>query len=45
MRIIDLLPGDVSITLIKNGDHRLSSRTDLKRITDTLDSLLMPSPH
>jgi pimeloyl-ACP methyl ester carboxylesterase len=45
MRIIDLLPGDVSITLVKNGDHRLSSRADLKRITDTLDSLLTPSPH
>jgi pimeloyl-ACP methyl ester carboxylesterase len=42
MRLIDLIPGDVSITLIKNGDHRLSTPSDLKRITETLDGLVTP---
>ena len=31
---------DVEITLIKNGDHRLSSEADLARLTLTLSALV-----
>jgi len=35
-----LTSDDVEITLVKNGDHRLSGPNDIKRITKTLDLLL-----
>jgi pimeloyl-ACP methyl ester carboxylesterase len=31
---------DVAVTLVKDGDHRLSSAADLARLADTLDALL-----
>jgi len=31
---------DVSFTLVKNGDHRLSSARDIRMILDTVDSLI-----
>ena len=36
---------DVAVTLVKDGDHRLSSDADLTRLAATLDELLGPSPH
>ncbi len=42
MRLVDAIPGDVAITLIKHGDHRLSTPADLQRITQALDALLTP---
>lgn len=30
---------DVEISLVKNGDHRLSEPTDLRRLTDTISAL------
>ena len=33
---------DVVVTLIKNGDHRLSREADLERLGRTLDELLGP---
>jgi pimeloyl-ACP methyl ester carboxylesterase len=35
-----LLSRDVEVTLIKDGDHRLSEPADLKRLSVTLDALL-----
>ncbi|MCP4330375.1 MAG: alpha/beta hydrolase [Alphaproteobacteria bacterium] len=41
LRIADRLAStDVEITLIKDGDHRLSEAADLARLTDTLGRLL-----
>jgi pimeloyl-ACP methyl ester carboxylesterase len=34
---------DVTVTLVKDGDHRLSSPRDLARLAQTLDALLAPS--
>ena len=31
---------DVAVTLVKEGDHRLSSGADLTRLAGTLDELL-----
>ena len=31
---------DVAVTLVKDGDHRLSSEADLARLASTLDELL-----
>jgi pimeloyl-ACP methyl ester carboxylesterase len=40
LKLIDALEaGDVTLTLIKNGDHRLSEPDDLIRLTDTVESL------
>ena len=40
LRIVDALPGpDVTLTLIKDADHRLSRPQDLDRLTRTLDAL------
>jgi pimeloyl-ACP methyl ester carboxylesterase len=33
---------DVTVTLVKNGDHRLSSEADLERLGLTLDGLINP---
>jgi pimeloyl-ACP methyl ester carboxylesterase len=41
MRLVACLSGNPVITLIKNGDHRLSTREDLRRMEHALDGLLM----
>ena len=41
LRLADhLLSRDVAVTLIKDGDHRLSSKADLSRLERTLDELV-----
>jgi pimeloyl-ACP methyl ester carboxylesterase len=41
LRILDtLVQGDARVTLIKEGDHRLSRPEDLRLLAETLDSLL-----
>ena len=41
LRIEEMLgSNDVEVQLIKNGDHRLSGADDLKRMTNTLETLL-----
>jgi len=40
MRLMERLSGNPALTLIKQGDHRLSSRADLCRIQHALDGLL-----
>ncbi len=40
LALVDLLAGaDVELTLIKEGDHRLSAPQDLKRLTATIATL------
>jgi len=39
MKLVDTFTGDVTITLVKNGDHRLSTPVDLKLLESTLDGL------
>lgn len=42
LRILDTLAqGDARVTLIKDGDHRLSRPEDLRLLAETLDSLLV----
>ena len=44
LRIAEALSGDdVAVTLVKDGDHRLSRDSDLGQIWRTLDSLLPPT--
>ena len=41
VRLAERLAGrDVTVTLVKNGDHRLSEPADLARLTATLDELV-----
>jgi pimeloyl-ACP methyl ester carboxylesterase len=40
MRLVDQLAGNPVLTLIKNGDHRLSTPADLARIEHALDGLI-----
>ncbi|MFO1149847.1 MAG: alpha/beta hydrolase [Alsobacter sp.] len=41
MRLVEHMPGDdVVITLVRDGDHRLSRPQDLERLSATLDGLL-----
>lgn len=40
MRLVERLPGSPVLTLIKKGDHRLSTPADLARIEHALDGLL-----
>ena len=40
MKVVESMVGDVTITLVKNGDHRLSSPSDLKLLECSLDSLV-----
>ena len=40
VRIVERLPNNPVLTLVKDGDHRLSTPEDLKRMTATLDMLL-----
>lgn len=39
-RLLDVMNGDVNFTLVKDGDHRLSSPDHLKLIEDSLDGLV-----
>jgi len=38
-KLAETLEGDVVLTLVKNGDHRLSTPADLARLERTLDAL------
>ncbi|HEY5239523.1 MAG TPA: alpha/beta hydrolase [Rhizomicrobium sp.] len=40
MKLADVIDGDVRLTLIKNGDHRLSTPRDLTLIEETLAGLI-----
>jgi alpha-beta hydrolase superfamily lysophospholipase len=41
LRLAELLGSrDVTVTLVKEGDHRLSSNADLARLAATLDELV-----
>ena len=40
VRTLERIEGDVVLTLIKNGDHRLSTPADLARMTAALEDLL-----
>jgi pimeloyl-ACP methyl ester carboxylesterase len=40
LKLIDAIDGDVRLTLIKNGDHRLSTPRDLTLIEETLAGLI-----
>ncbi len=41
MRLVEHLPSeDVVITLVKDGDHRLSREQDIEKILDSIDGLL-----
>jgi pimeloyl-ACP methyl ester carboxylesterase len=40
LRLVEAIDGDVALTLIKNGDHRLSTPRDLKLIEETLAGLI-----
>jgi pimeloyl-ACP methyl ester carboxylesterase len=40
LRLCDAIEGDVRVTLVKNGDHRLSTPSDLKLLENTLDALI-----
>ncbi len=40
MRLVEHLPGDnVSLTLIKDGDHRLSRPEDLDRLIAAIEAM------
>jgi pimeloyl-ACP methyl ester carboxylesterase len=41
MKLVERLSGDPVLTLIKQGDHRLSTAADLQRIENALDGLLI----
>jgi pimeloyl-ACP methyl ester carboxylesterase len=40
VKIVERIEGDVTLTLIKNGDHRLSNPPDLMRMFAALEALL-----
>ena len=40
LKLVEKLSGNPVLTLIKQGDHRLSTPDDLARITDALDAIL-----
>jgi len=40
MKLADALVGDVTVTLVKNGDHRLSAPSDLRLLERMLDGLV-----
>jgi pimeloyl-ACP methyl ester carboxylesterase len=40
LKLVDVIDGDVRLTLIKNGDHRLSTPRDLTLIEETLAGLI-----
>jgi pimeloyl-ACP methyl ester carboxylesterase len=39
LRLVDVIEGDVTLTLIKNGDHRLSTPADLQRMIRAVEEL------
>jgi pimeloyl-ACP methyl ester carboxylesterase len=41
VKLVEAIDGDVRLTLIKNGDHRLSTPRDLNLIEETLKSLIV----
>ena len=40
VKLAQAIEGDVSLTLVKNGDHRLSTPSDLKGLERTLEALI-----
>ena len=40
LRLVERLDGNPMLTLIKDGDHRLSAPDDLKRIESALDAMV-----
>ena len=40
LKLAGAIDGDVSVTLVKNGDHRLSAPSDLKLLERTLEALV-----
>jgi pimeloyl-ACP methyl ester carboxylesterase len=40
LRLAEVIEGDVRLTLVKNGDHRLSTAADLKLLERTLTALI-----
>jgi len=40
LKLVNAIDGDVMLTLVKNGDHRLSTDRDLRLIEETLTGLL-----
>lgn len=40
LKLSGAIEGDVTVTLVKNGDHRLSTPSDLKLLERTLDALM-----
>jgi len=40
MKLVDAIAGDVTITLVKNGDHRMSAPSGIKLLERTLDGLV-----
>ena len=40
VKLAQAIDGDVSLTLVKSGDHRLSTPSDLKRLERTLEALI-----
>jgi pimeloyl-ACP methyl ester carboxylesterase len=44
MRLLDVIEGDVTFTLVKGADHRLSSPAQLRLIEQTLETLIKDMP-
>jgi pimeloyl-ACP methyl ester carboxylesterase len=40
LKLVDAIAGDVRITLVKNGDHRLSTPSDIRLLERTLEGLI-----
>jgi hypothetical protein len=40
LKLAGAIDGDVTVTLVKNGDHRLSTPSDLKLLESTLEALV-----
>ncbi|MBU6298417.1 MAG: alpha/beta hydrolase [Alphaproteobacteria bacterium] len=40
MKLADMIEGDVAMTLVKNGDHRLSTPSDIRLLERMLDALV-----
>ena len=40
LKLASVIDGDVTVTLVKNGDHRLSTPSDLKLLERTLEALM-----
>jgi pimeloyl-ACP methyl ester carboxylesterase len=40
LKLVGAIDGDVTVTLVKNGDHRLSTPSDLKLLERTLEALM-----